>query len=108
MGLLPLPEKLQFEVIPYVSPVLSYPIYLPNQSASSHSPYSDFEFADMLSKPKKKQLPFWALVSFGAYLLGKLGYGVLTFNDVPQAHEELMAQIQEARKDLKSKGVDVD
>lgn len=62
----------------------------------------------MLSKPKKKQLPFWALVSFGAYLLGKLGYGVLTFNDVPQAHEELMAQIQEARKDLKSKGVDVD
>ncbi|EMF11359.1 dolichyl-phosphate mannosyltransferase polypeptide 3 [Sphaerulina musiva SO2202] len=70
MGLLPLPEKLQFEVIPY--------------------------------------LPFWALISFGAYLLGKLGYGVLTFNDVPQAHEELMAQIQEARKDLKSKGVDVD
>lgn len=55
-----------------------------------------------------KQLPFWALISFGAYLLGKLGYGVLTFNDVPQAHEELMAQIQEARKDLKSKGVDVD
>lgn len=31
MGLLPLPEKLQFEVIPYVSPALSYPI-LPNQT----------------------------------------------------------------------------
>lgn len=63
MGLLPLPEKLQFEVIPYVSPVLSYPTkpnqptsHLPtyqiNQSASSHSPYSNFEFADMLSKQK--------------------------------------------------------
>lgn len=31
MGLLPLPEKLQFEVIPYVSPVLSCPV-LPNQT----------------------------------------------------------------------------
>lgn len=32
MGLLPLPEKLQFEVIPYVSPVLPTnlpPTYLP-------------------------------------------------------------------------------
>lgn len=53
------------------------------------------------------QIPFWALVSFGAYLLFKLGYGVFTFNDVPEAHKELMAQIQEARTDLKSKGVDV-
>ncbi|KUI55689.1 hypothetical protein VP1G_10726 [Cytospora mali] len=26
-------------------------------------------------------LPFWALVSFGAYLLVRLGWGVLTFND---------------------------
>lgn len=53
------------------------------------------------------QLPFWALVSFGAYLLFKLGYGVFTFNDVPEAHKELMQQIHEARIDLKSKGVDV-
>ncbi|KAK3679211.1 hypothetical protein LTR78_000772 [Recurvomyces mirabilis] len=53
-------------------------------------------------------LPLWALVSFGAYLLGKLGYGVLTFNDVPQAHAELMKEIDEARADLKKKGVEVD
>lgn len=53
-------------------------------------------------------LPFWALVSFGAYLLFKLGYGVFTFNDVPQAHKELMAEIELARNDLKTKGVDVD
>lgn len=104
MGLLPLPEKLQFEVIPYVSPVL------PNQRPTFFLSLSLFQlianhlFLSLLSQ----QLPFWALISFGAYLLGKLGYGVLTFNDVPQAHEELMAQIQEARKDLKSKGVDVD
>ncbi|CAK3818821.1 dolichyl-phosphate mannosyltransferase polypeptide 3 [Lecanosticta acicola] len=53
-------------------------------------------------------LPLWALVSFGSFLLFKLGYGVLTFNDVPEAHEELQAQIQQARADLKKRGVEVD
>ena len=53
------------------------------------------------------QIPFWALVAFGAYLLFKLGYGVFTFNDVPEAHRELMAQIRQARTELKAKGVDV-
>ncbi|KAF2144944.1 uncharacterized protein K452DRAFT_284333 [Aplosporella prunicola CBS 121167] len=53
-------------------------------------------------------LPFWVLVSFGAYLLAKLGWGVFTFNDVPQAHKELMEEIALARADLSAKGVDVD
>jgi len=53
-------------------------------------------------------LPFWALVTFGSYLLFKLGYGVLTFNDVPAAHAELMKEIDMARADLRTKGVDVD
>ena len=53
------------------------------------------------------QIPFWALVTFGAYLLFKLGYGVFAFNDVPEAHRELMAQIRQARTELKAKGVDV-
>jgi len=47
-------------------------------------------------------------VTFGAYLLFKLGYGVFTFNDVPEAHKELMGEIEMARADLKSKGVEVD
>jgi dolichyl-phosphate mannosyltransferase polypeptide 3 len=47
-------------------------------------------------------------VSFGAYLLFRLGYGVLTFNDVPEAHKELMGQIEHARKELRAMGVDVD
>ncbi|KAK5169534.1 uncharacterized protein LTR77_005510 [Saxophila tyrrhenica] len=68
-GLLPLPEKIQDEIIPV--------------------------------------LPFWFLVSFGAFLLFKLGYGVLTFNDVPDAYEELMGQIKQAKTDLRKKGVDV-
>ena len=33
---------------------------------------------------------------------------MVTFNDVPEAQEELMAEIEVARKDLKSKGVSVD
>ena len=54
------------------------------------------------------QLPFWALVSFGAYLLFRLGWGVMTFNDVPQAHKELMEEIDMAKVDLRKLGVDVD
>ncbi|QIW95708.1 hypothetical protein AMS68_001226 [Peltaster fructicola] len=53
-------------------------------------------------------LPFWALVSFGAYLLFKLGLGVATFNDVPKAYDELMGQIETAKKDLRKRGVSVD
>ncbi|KAL2054950.1 hypothetical protein ABVK25_004772 [Lepraria finkii] len=52
--------------------------------------------------------PFWALVSFGSYLLFKLGWGVFTFNDLPDAYNELMGEIEVARKELKSKGIDVD
>lgn len=48
------------------------------------------------------------LVSFGSYLLGKLGWGLLTFNDVPDAHKELMGEIDMAREDLRKNGVYVD
>ena len=54
------------------------------------------------------QLPFWALVSFGSYLLFKLGWGVFTFNDVPEAYKSLTAEIEMAKEDLRSKGIDVD
>ncbi|KAK4493926.1 hypothetical protein PRZ48_015112 [Zasmidium cellare] len=71
-------------------------------------------FLGLLPFPTKVQediipyLPFWALISFGAYLLFKLGWGVLTFNDCPEAHEELKQQIEQARKELRKKGVTVD
>jgi dolichyl-phosphate mannosyltransferase polypeptide 3 len=35
-------------------------------------------------------LPFWAIVSFGAYLLFSLGWGVLTFKDTEKAYDELV------------------
>ena len=47
-------------------------------------------------------------MSVGSYLLFKLGWGVFTFNDVPEAHKELMREIEIAKKELRSKGVDVD
>ncbi|KAI4149722.1 MAG: hypothetical protein LQ340_004479 [Diploschistes diacapsis] len=53
-------------------------------------------------------IPFWALVSFGSYLLFKLGLGIFTFNDVPEAYKSLMDEIEVAKKDLKSKGISVD
>ncbi|KAI0129897.1 dolichol-phosphate mannosyltransferase subunit 3 [Xylariales sp. AK1849] len=53
-------------------------------------------------------LPFYALVSFGAYLLFRLGWNVMTFNDVPEAHKELMGEIELAKVDLRGLGVEVD
>ncbi|KAK7747450.1 hypothetical protein SLS53_001705 [Cytospora paraplurivora] len=53
-------------------------------------------------------LPFWALVAFGAYLLARLGWGVLTFNDVPEAHKELLGEIETAKTELRKLGVTVD
>ncbi|KAF2872104.1 dolichol phosphate mannosyltransferas-like protein subunit 3 [Massariosphaeria phaeospora] len=70
-------------------------------------------FTEIVSLPQTIQkeivpvIPLWALVSFGSYLLFKLGWGVFTFNDVPDAHKEILAQIQQARTELKAKGVDV-
>ncbi|PFH56996.1 hypothetical protein XA68_15662 [Ophiocordyceps unilateralis] len=53
-------------------------------------------------------LPFWALVSFGALILFRLGLGLVTFNDVPEAHKELRLEIDLAKADLRTRGVDVD
>ena len=38
----------------------------------------------------------------------RLGFGILTFNDVPDAHKELMQEIDMAKVDLRKLGVDVD
>lgn len=65
------------------------------------------DYTELLFVTDQLQIPFWALISFGAYLLFKLGWGVFTFNDVPEAHAELMGQIKEARADLRAQGVDV-
>ncbi|RJE27420.1 Dolichyl-phosphate mannosyltransferase polypeptide 3 [Aspergillus sclerotialis] len=53
-------------------------------------------------------LPFYALISFGCYLLGRLGVAIFTFNDVPEAHEELQKEIEQAKTELRRGNVDVD
>ncbi|KAJ2962203.1 hypothetical protein NQZ79_g2595 [Umbelopsis isabellina] len=50
-------------------------------------------------------LPWWALVSFGSYCLGTLGWNVMTFGECPEAYDELMREIAEAKDDLRSKGL---
>jgi dolichyl-phosphate mannosyltransferase polypeptide 3 len=50
-------------------------------------------------------LPFWALITLGAYLLGRLGLGVLRFNDTKEAYTELTEQLTKARKDLDQRKV---
>ena len=40
--------------------------------------------------PRLTQLPWWVLVSTGAYLLSQVGWGLFNFNDTPQAYNELL------------------
>ncbi|KAG8220158.1 dolichol-phosphate mannosyltransferase subunit 3 [Butyriboletus roseoflavus] len=35
-------------------------------------------------------IPWWLLVSFGAYSLASLGWGLFTFQDCPDAYHELL------------------
>ncbi|CDK29782.1 unnamed protein product [Kuraishia capsulata CBS 1993] len=53
-------------------------------------------------------LPFWALVAFGAYALGTLGWGVFTFIDKEDKYKELLEEIKEAKTFSKKNGVDVE
>ncbi|PHH67526.1 hypothetical protein CDD80_768 [Ophiocordyceps camponoti-rufipedis] len=88
LELIPLPPPIHEKIVPVVR----------------NPPYSVTRYP---AKPFY-QLPFWALVSFGALLLFRLGLGLVTFNDVPDAHKELMLEIDLAKSDLKSLGVDLD
>lgn len=84
LGLVPLNQTVQKEVIPVVrSPFLSF------------------------CAPLTVQLPFYALIVFGCYLLGRLGVAIATFNDVPEAHDELQKEIEQAKAELRRGGVDV-
>ncbi|KAG2110076.1 dolichol-phosphate mannosyltransferase subunit 3 [Suillus cothurnatus] len=53
-------------------------------------------------------IPWWLLVTFGSYSLWSLGWGVFTFRDCPEAYQELLQEINEAKNDLRSRGVTVD
>ena len=88
MHIIPLTQVVQDEILPVVCILFTLTISIASDS--------------------RTKFPFWVVVSFGAYLLFKLGWGVFTFNDVPEAHKELMGEIGEAKRDLRNKGIDVD
>ncbi|KAJ7222597.1 dolichol-phosphate mannosyltransferase subunit 3 [Mycena pura] len=49
-------------------------------------------------------IPWWLLVSFGSYSLWSLGWGLFTFRDCPEAYEELLLEVSQAKDDLRSRG----
>ncbi|KAJ3287447.1 dolichol-phosphate mannosyltransferase subunit 3 [Rhizoclosmatium globosum] len=53
-------------------------------------------------------LPLWLLVAFGAYSLASIGYALVTFGDCPEAYMSLLKEINEAKTDLKRRGVQID
>lgn len=70
---------------------------------------ASFEFErSPVANSSNEQLPFYALISFGCYLMARLGWAILTFNDVPEAHEELQKEIELAKVELRRGKVDVD
>jgi len=50
-------------------------------------------------------LPLWGVVILGAISAAIVLYRTFTFNDCPEAAKELLEQIDEARKDLRKKGM---
>ncbi|TPX48167.1 hypothetical protein SeMB42_g03112 [Synchytrium endobioticum] len=52
-------------------------------------------------------IPFWMLVTFGAYALGSIGFALWSFPDVEKhAFDELMMEVEHARRELRNMGVD--
>lgn len=49
--------------------------------------------------------PLWAVLLLGIYALGSVLHGVVQTRDVPEAAEELEAEIAEARAEMKRKGI---
>jgi dolichyl-phosphate mannosyltransferase polypeptide 3 len=56
----------------------------------------------------RPQLPWWLLVTFGAYSLSSLGLGLVRFHDCPEAYESLLSEITQAKNELRNQGVSVD
>ncbi|PIA15040.1 dolichol-phosphate mannosyltransferase subunit 3 [Coemansia reversa NRRL 1564] len=52
-------------------------------------------------------LPLFFIVALGSYAFINVGYNLLVFRECPEAFHELMQEIQEAKHDLRAKGVDV-
>ncbi|XP_034016665.1 dolichol-phosphate mannosyltransferase subunit 3 [Thalassophryne amazonica] len=52
-------------------------------------------------------MPVYLLVAFGCYSLATVGCRVATFNDCEEAAKELQDHIQQAKEDLRKKGLKI-
>lgn len=50
-------------------------------------------------------MPLYAIMCLGCYALATIGYRLMTFNDCENASKELRRDIEDARRDLTSKGL---
>lgn len=50
-------------------------------------------------------LPVYAIILLGIYATCNVFYGVATFNDCPEAREELKKEIDDAKEDLRKRKV---
>jgi len=49
--------------------------------------------------------PLWGIAGLGLYALIIIGYGMFTFGDFPEAAAELERQVEEARAEMKRRGI---
>jgi dolichyl-phosphate mannosyltransferase polypeptide 3 len=49
--------------------------------------------------------PLWLLIVLGVYALGCIGYGMISSRDYPEAALELEQEIQEAKAEMKRRGI---
>jgi dolichyl-phosphate mannosyltransferase polypeptide 3 len=80
-------------------------LIVPVVRAGAPRPAANAPHANCRARP---QLPWWALVSAGCYSLFSVGWAVATFNDCPDAHAELLRHIDEARSELRRRGLDTE
>eukprot|EP01038_Epipyxis_sp_PR26KG_P004532 gene4532-6398_t len=52
-------------------------------------------------------IPWYSLMIFGSYCLGKLGYDLMVFNDYPDEIKKLELDIIRAKQDLLTRGFKV-
>jgi len=51
---------------------------------------------------------WYSLICFGCYALATIGWGLLTFGDCPGASKELEKHVEDAKKELKTRGCKFD
>jgi len=53
-------------------------------------------------------LPFYGLICVACFLGARLGWNIMTFNDVPEAYASLQKEIDQAKAELRKAKIDVD